>query len=91
MALAQRAVDASLALAMQKVAPGERAVLIAGNGHVRRDVGVPHALVAAGAKPDEIVALGFIEEGDPERAPYDAVQVFKPADREDPCLELKKR
>lgn len=90
MVLAQRAVDAALALSMM-AGPAERAVLIAGNGHVRRDVGVPHALVAAGAKPEEIVSLGFVEEGDPDRAHYDAVQVFKPAEREDPCLEFKKR
>ena len=44
MALAQRARDAALALAMSDATTGTRVVLIAGNGHVRTDTGVPHYL-----------------------------------------------
>ena len=89
MALAQRARDAALARAMLRAPPGTRAVLIAGNGHVRNDLGVPHYLRAAGVAPSAIVAIGFVERGDDEAAVYDAVRVTAKADRTDPCAAFR--
>jgi len=91
MALAQRARDAALALAMMAAPPGARVVLIAGNGHVRRDVGVPHYLAAAQA--EGIVSVGFLARG-PGGAmqadgPYDEVWFTAPVDRPDPCASFR--
>ncbi len=85
MALAQRARDAALAQALLRAAAsGGRAVLIAGNGHVRRDLGVPRYLRVAGVPAAQIVAVGYLEE-DERDAPYDLVQVTSRMPREDPC------
>ncbi len=60
MARVQRAVDGSLADAMISGDDGHGAVLIAGNGHVRKDRGVPFVLkrLMPGAKS---LAVGLIE------------------------------
>jgi uncharacterized iron-regulated protein len=85
MALAQRARDAALAQALlSATAAGGRAVLIAGNGHVRRDLGVPHYLRAAGVPAAQIVAIGYLEE-DERDAPYDLVRITSSVPRDDPC------
>jgi uncharacterized iron-regulated protein len=85
MALAQRARDAAMAQALLgAAASGGRAVLIAGNGHVRRDLGVPWYLRAAGVPASQIVAIGYLEDADRD-APYDLVRVTEPAQRDDPC------
>ncbi|MBY0468372.1 MAG: ChaN family lipoprotein [Burkholderiaceae bacterium] len=91
MALAQRARDAALAAAMMAAPPGARVVLIAGNGHVRRDIGVPHYLAAAQA--GDIVSVGFLERG-PDGAtradgPYDEAWFTAPVDRPDPCASFR--
>jgi uncharacterized iron-regulated protein len=91
MALAQRARDAALAAAMMAAPPGARVVLIAGNGHVRRDIGVPHYLAAAQA--GDIVSVGFLERG-PDGAtradgPYDEAWFTEPVDRPDPCASFR--
>lgn len=66
-----------------------RAVLIAGNGHVRRDLGVPYYLRAAGVRADQIVSIGYLEA--PERdAPYDLVKLTDGVDRGDPCAEFRR-
>jgi uncharacterized iron-regulated protein len=87
MALAQRARDAALAAAMTSAPPGVRVVLIAGNGHVRRDIGVPNYLVAEQA--DGIVSIGFLERGGDGAmvadGPYDQAWFTKPVERPDPC------
>jgi uncharacterized iron-regulated protein len=57
MTIAQRARDATLAQALLSV-DRERALLIAGNGHVRRDLAVPVYLSAAGK---DSCALGILE------------------------------
>jgi uncharacterized iron-regulated protein len=89
MVLVQRSRDAALAQAMLKSAE-PRVVLIAGNGHVRTDVGVPHYLRAAGAKPADIVAVAFVETGDGEStAIYNVRQVTQPVSRPDPCASFK--
>ena len=91
MALAQRARDAALALAMTAAPPGVRVVLIAGNGHVRRDIGVPHYLRATAA--DGIVSIGFLERRDDGQAvadgAYDEVWFTAPVLRPDPCASFR--
>lgn len=97
MVLAQRARDAALAMALA-AAPGS-AVLIAGNGHVRRDVGVPLYMPAGSAA----LIVGFLEtrgeEPDPRayargvagEAAYDYIWFTSPQLRPDPCEAFKKR
>ena len=101
MAAAQRTRDATLAEAMLEVAP-DGAVLIAGNGHVRRDLGAP--LYLAAAAPDRTCrALGIIEvqagREDPSAylasaaanvRPYDFVWFTPRRDRPDPCLAFQR-
>jgi uncharacterized iron-regulated protein len=62
-ALAQRARDAAMAQALVDAATADGAILIAGNGHVRKDVGVPAYLQARG--PGEgaprTLSVGFVE------------------------------
>ena len=90
MALAQRARDAALAQALlSATVNGGRAVLIAGNGHVRLDLGVPHYLRAAGVPAAQIVAVGYLEE-DERDAPYDLVQLTDRTPRDDPCAAFAK-
>ena len=85
MVAAQRARDAKLAEALLK-ASRDGVVLIAGNGHVRKDVGVPAYL------PDDgIVALGLLEGTPPDAAPYDFVWVTEPAERPDPCEAFRRK
>jgi uncharacterized iron-regulated protein len=72
MALAQQARDARMArvLAETSQRTGLPVALVAGNGHVRRDVGVPRHLAAL--RPEaRIVAVGFLESDDPAEAVRD--------------------
>lgn len=69
--LAQRMRDAAMAQALVDDATNDGAILIAGNGHVRADRGVPVYLHAPGlAEADaRSVSVGFLEvEADDERA-----------------------
>jgi uncharacterized iron-regulated protein len=100
MVLAQRARDATLAEALLDPGP-DGAVLIAGNGHVRRDLGVP--LYLRQARPDEsILSIGFLEvesgmidpadylAGSPgAEAQYDFVWFTPRWDRPDSCAKFK--
>ncbi len=90
MALAQRARDAALAVAMTAAPPSVRVVLIAGNGHVRRDIGVPHYLAAAQA--DGIVSVAFLERAKEGAmvadGPYDEAWFTAPVERPDPCASF---
>ncbi|MFT3735574.1 MAG: ChaN family lipoprotein [Rhodocyclaceae bacterium] len=61
-------------------------VLLAGNGHVRKDVGVPRWL-PSGLR---VQSIGFIEPGDDSEA-YDRVQTLTPQDRQDPCAAFAPR
>ncbi|WP_422015711.1 ChaN family lipoprotein [Roseateles sp.] len=92
MARAQRARDASLAQALlaARAAGAERVVLIAGNGHVDRRLGVPLYLQAAGIAPQRIRAVGYLETGQPGSGRYDEIVETPRADREDPCKSLKR-
>jgi len=91
----QRARDATMADALVTGAPGG-AVVIAGAGHVRNDIGVP-VYLAARLPAKRAIAVGFIEV-DPERKavgdygrssgaplPYDYAWFTPAAEREDPC------
>ncbi|HEX5686863.1 MAG TPA: ChaN family lipoprotein [Ideonella sp.] len=90
MALAQRVRDARMAQAMLAAPAGSRVVLIAGNGHVRRDRGVPHYLRAAGVPNSAIVAVALVEEGDnPSVGAYDQLQQTVREPRPDPCEAFK--
>lgn len=100
MTLAQRARDGTLAEALLDAGP-DGAVLIAGNGHVRRDLAVP--LYLRETRPGEaIVSIGLLEveagKADPEEyladsaggeAQYDFVWFTPRWDRPDPCEKLK--
>lgn len=84
LARGQFARDAAMAhLLAQQASRG--VVLLAGNGHVRRDLGVPRWLARQGA-PAALV-VGFVERGPAVEAEgrYDAVVVTAPAQRPDPC------
>lgn len=94
MVWAQRGRDSTMALAMasqlnQWRAMGRRGpvVLVAGNGHVRRDYGVPQ-LLAALVPHARVLAVGFVEEGGDVSAwqgLYDLAWTTTAAAREDPC------
>ena len=92
MAAAQRARDATMARALLD-APADGAVLIAGNGHVRRDLAVPLYLPAGSSLS---VGLLEVEPGKVALADYDAKGVYDfvwftaRAAREDPCKAFAK-
>lgn len=92
MARAQRARDASLAQALltARAQGAERVVLIAGNGHVDRELGVPRYLEAAGIAPQRILAVGYLEAGQPGSGRFDERVETAPAAREDPCKSLRR-
>lgn len=84
MAKAQVARDVVMAEAMRAHA-GRGVVLIAGNGHVRSDIGVPYWLRRDGMAP---LAEGFVEPSG-DAAPYDAVHRVNAAERPDPCAQFR--
>jgi uncharacterized iron-regulated protein len=90
MARAQFARDAVMAQLLRDAA-ARGAVLLAGTGHVRRDIGVPRWLTAL--DPQSVLAVGFIESDSEPPAPglFDAVLVAAPAKRADPCEAFKAR
>jgi uncharacterized iron-regulated protein len=93
MARAQRSRDAHIAarLIAARRATGLPVVLIAGNGHVRTDLGVPRHLRAA-QPPVRVLSLGLLEAPAPEDARRFDIVVRTPAqDREDPCEGLRAR
>lgn len=83
MAQAQRWRDAAMAQAVVRAATPDGSILIAGDGHVRRDLGVPRYL-----PPEETVSVGFVETPDAptaDDAVFDYVWYTDAAPREDPC------
>lgn len=62
-------------------------VLLAGNGHVRRDIGVPRWLSPDLARRTQ--SIGLLEEDDSERSAYDRVIVTPRQPREDPCAAMR--
>ena len=92
MRLVQRATDASMADALLSHRP---AVLVAGNGHVRKDYGVPQILRAL-APTLKIVSVGFVEDGADRQelvqsldGRYDYLWLTDRAGRSDPCEGFK--
>lgn len=63
-------------------------VLIAGNGHVRKDIGVPRWLDTVGGKLT-VKAIGYVEGGG-MKAQFDAVRPIPAQKRADPCAKFKK-
>jgi uncharacterized iron-regulated protein len=90
MVRAQLTRDAVLAAALRAHAE-HGVVLIAGNGHVRRDIGVPRWLGEALAP--RVLAVGFLEDDAPEslRTAFDAAVFAPPVSREDPCAAFRSR
>ncbi len=101
MAVAQRTRDDRIARALVEARDrtGLPVVLLAGNGHLRRDIGVPLHLSALrpGAR---IVSVAMLERGaaDDEavasassRPPFDLVIRTAAQTREDPCAALRER
>ena len=87
MAQAQFARDAVMADVLRRHA--ERgAVLLAGNGHGRRDLGVPRWL---DAEAPRVFALGLVERDDTHTPPgaFDATLRTEAAERSDPCADFK--
>ena len=83
MARAQIARDRTLAAAITPYA--ERGVvLLTGNGHARKDMGVPHWL----AVPN--TSIGLLEDEEHTDA-FDYYAVTARAERADPCEVLRKR
>lgn len=91
--LAQQTRDAAMFSALRQSA-GRPAVLLAGNGHVRTDYGVPRLLRQH--RPDSrVVSIGFLEDGaepppDAQSEPYDYLWITEPASRDDPCADFKR-
>jgi len=104
MSFVQRFRDAIMADSLLSVAAGKGGILIAGNGHVRRDRGVPWYLEKRGVPASAIVALElaevsseasepekYIERG-PDGTPNADFVVFTPrATREDPCTRMREQ
>lgn len=104
MADAQRYRDAYMAHAVLDAQRAHgRAILLAGNGHVRADRGVPwHIkrlspdarlatvmfLEAGGSKP---TALDYLIRGSLDEPTADVVVLTRRAERPDPCAEMRKR
>lgn len=82
MATAQIARDAMMALVLSSV-KDRPVVLLAGNGHVRRDLGVAQWLAK---KP--VFAVGFVEDTAP-KGRYDHQEPIPEQARPDPCAAFK--
>ena len=106
MARAQRARDATMAQAVLRALAAHRlpVVLLAGNGHVRRDLGVPRYLAERG-HTGAVLSVGFVErplapEVGRDTAPslvddpaghYDWLVLTDAQPRPDPCAGLRGR
>ena len=87
---AQRLRDAAFARVVAQAFEdtGGPVVMITGNGHARKDWGVPAVL--AYARPGlEVFALGQVEDGTEPDAPYDEVTSAPPTERPDPCAAFR--
>jgi len=89
MARAQLARDAVMAALLRQHASAG-VVLLAGNGHVRRDIGVPRWL---GTEAGRAFTVGYLEQDDSAIAAsaFDAVVRTPAAPRADPCIEFVRR
>lgn len=87
MAGAQVARDQSMARAVEANA-GRGVLLLAGNGHVRADVGAPRWLSTATRARTE--AIGVLESGEPSAGLFDRTVWTPPQPREDPCASMRR-
>jgi len=88
MARAQLARDALMA-AIVRAHASNGIVLLAGDGHVQRDLDVPQWLGAA-AQP-RTFSVGFVERGgEPPAGAFDAIVLADSARRSDPCADLQR-
>ncbi|MDG4647228.1 ChaN family lipoprotein [Roseibacterium sp. SDUM158017] len=87
---AQRLRDAMLADAALKAlaAHGAPVVVVTGNGHARRDWGVP-ALLAEAEPGLSVLSLGQFEAEPEGEVPFDFWTVADPVEREDPCAAFR--
>lgn len=88
---AQRLRDAALAAAALAALDdtGGPVVVITGNGHARRDWGVP-SLLAIAAPGLDVLSIGQFEDAVPPDAPYDHYLVTEAVLRDDPCAAFRK-
>ncbi len=86
MVSAQIARDVNFAQLIEKYAP-QGVVLVAGNGHVRRDIGVLQWLSPQIAS--RVVVSGYVEPQGVDAALFDRIRVVEPHQRPDPCKGLK--
>lgn len=102
MSLVQRLRDARMAEALLSVGTWKGAFLIAGNGHVRKDRGVPWYLARRGIAAAEIASVMHIEVAADKQQPQDYLAdisvgvadyvVFTPRQtRPDPCDEMRRQ
>ncbi|RKT59242.1 putative iron-regulated protein [Azonexus fungiphilus] len=97
LSLAQRARDAAMSLAIgTALNSGHPVILLAGNGHVRRDYGIP-VLLERQQPGRRRVAIGFLESDTANAAQaaalasrFDYLWITEPAERRDPCLDFPK-
>lgn len=86
MVRAQVARDVWMAKMLQNNASSGGAVLLAGNGHVRKDLGVPRWLVLTTA-PSRFQVHAYTEKGGADNATgYDVIHTVAVHPRPDPCL-----
>jgi len=90
MARAQFARDAVMAAVLRQHAGGG-VVLLAGNGHVRRDIGVPRRV--GDAWQERVFTVAYLERGNESTlaSAFDAVVQTAAAPRPDPCVDFEKR
>ena len=97
MVLGQRIRDDAMAQALVDAASSDGAILVAGNGHVRNDVGVP-IYVRARVPAARIVSVGLIEvaagsevsasRAASEQPRYDYIVLTDAVARPDPCASI---
>ncbi len=92
MMLVQRLTDISMARVLLERSSG---ILLAGNGHIRKDYGVLQVLKAI-APHQSVVNVAFTEDDGLDsktianyRDRYDYVWLTKPIERKDPCADLQ--
>jgi uncharacterized iron-regulated protein len=92
LARAQIARDAIMALEIAPYA-ARGVILLTGNGHARRDVGVARYLAPPGIDQAPALTIGLLEDaggGDPPAKAYDVVVATPAQPRPDPCEELRR-
>jgi uncharacterized iron-regulated protein len=87
MALAQVARDQAMAAAVQREA-ARPVLLLAGNGHVRTDAGVPRWLAPAVRARSE--SIGLLEDGSAEPGRFDQLLRTAAQARPDPCAAMRR-